>query len=102
MNRMATSKSETALVTLWVYSMKVCVWAALGRIAPLHRGQWLPHPAPDPLARTYAPQRITATLYATMNHAKLESETPPCLEMLAGVVLWLARLIPSVRSAAAA
>jgi hypothetical protein len=32
--------------------MMVSIFGAGGTITPLHNGQWLPHPAPDPLART--------------------------------------------------
>ncbi len=34
-----------------------------GTTTPLQSGQWLPHPAPEPVARTNAPQRMTRTLY---------------------------------------
>lgn len=47
----------------------MCNDGAIGITCPLHNGQWLPHPAPDPVARTIAPQTITSTLYPTTPHA---------------------------------
>jgi len=88
--RKDTITSERALVTLCTNSIKVCDWVPEGRISPLHRGQPLPHPAPDPDTRTYAPQRMTAILYATTNQAKGPTETDPVLEMVAGVKFTLA------------
>jgi hypothetical protein len=35
---------------------------ARGTISPLHSGQWLPQPAPEPVARTNAPQTMTSRL----------------------------------------
>ena len=49
-------------VTRWLNSITVSSAAARGTATPLHSGQWLPHPAPEPVARTNAPQRITRTL----------------------------------------
>ena len=43
-------------------SMMVSNWGASGTGTPLHSGQWLPQPAPEPLARTNAPQRMTNRL----------------------------------------
>jgi hypothetical protein len=43
---------------------------ATGTTSPLQSGQWLPHPAPDPLARTYAPHSTTSTFHASTPHAK--------------------------------
>jgi hypothetical protein len=42
-----------------------------GTTSPLHNGQWLPHPAPDPLARTYAPHKMTARFAASVAQAKV-------------------------------
>jgi len=50
------------LVTRCVSSITVSMRGSRGRTSPLHSGQWLPHPAPDPLARTNAPHRMTAML----------------------------------------
>jgi hypothetical protein len=88
--RKDTITIERALVTMCTNSIKVCDWVPEGRISPLHRGQRLPHPAPDPETRTYAPQRMTAILYATTNQAKGPTETDPILEMVAGVKFTLA------------
>jgi hypothetical protein len=41
-----------------------------GRISPLHNGQWLPHPAPEPVALTNAPHRITPMLIPRTAHEK--------------------------------
>lgn len=48
------------------------VWmaGAAGTTSPLHSGQWLPHPAPDPLARTYAPHSTTSTFQPSVAQAK--------------------------------
>ncbi len=50
------------LVLRWVNSMRVFRVGPAGVMTPLQRGQWLPHPAPEPEARTNAPQITTATL----------------------------------------
>src|SRR5436309_403760 len=51
--------------------MSVFVSVACGSAAvPLHRGQCAPHPSPERDARTYAPQRMTASVSAVTNHAK--------------------------------
>src|SRR5260370_8403472 len=53
----------------WVNSITVSTRGDSGITCPLHSGQWFPHPAPDPVARTSAPHRITSTLYPTTPHA---------------------------------
>ena len=58
----ATSARSSPLETRCVNSMMV---AALGECCvtvPLHSGQCLPHPAPEPVARTNAPHNTTARL----------------------------------------
>jgi len=60
--RTTMSTSDKPLVSRCVNSIKVLDWTDVGRISPLHRGQWLPQPAPDPVARTKAPHRITVML----------------------------------------
>jgi hypothetical protein len=47
------------------------VWTVgdCGITCPLQRGQWLPHPAPEPEARTKAPHSTTATFHASTPHA---------------------------------
>jgi hypothetical protein len=42
--------------------MTVSMRGARGTIAPLHSGQRLPQPAPEPVARTNAPHRTTNML----------------------------------------
>ena len=37
---------------------------------PLHSGQWSPQPAPEPVARTSPPHRMTAMKYTSTPHAK--------------------------------
>jgi len=56
-------------VTRWLNSMMVSSCGARGITSPLQSGQWLPQPAPEPVARTNAPHRITRMLYASTNHA---------------------------------
>ena len=57
-----TPSSARPLVRRWEYSISVATLGARGTISPLQSGQCAPHPAPDPDARTYAPQRMTARL----------------------------------------
>jgi enamine deaminase RidA (YjgF/YER057c/UK114 family) len=49
--------------------MTVSIRGASGTTSPLHNGQWLPHPAPDPLARTKAPHRTTRMFHASTPRA---------------------------------
>ena len=46
----------------WPNSIRVSTVGSRGMTTPLHRGQWLPQPAPAPVARTKAPQRMTRTV----------------------------------------
>ena len=48
--------------SLFLPAMAVAFAAICGSISPLHNGQWPPQPAPEPVARTSAPHRITTTL----------------------------------------
>ncbi len=50
--RTATSTSTRPLLTRCEYSTSVAVDGRSGTTSPLHDGQWLPQPAPEPLART--------------------------------------------------
>jgi len=59
--RPTTSSKAAPLVRRWENSMIVSIFGARGTITPLHSGQWLPHPAPEPVARTIDPQRMTTT-----------------------------------------
>lgn len=61
--------SATPLIARCVNSMIVCKPAARGTTSPLHSGQWLPQPAPDPLARTYAPHKTTSRFQPSTPHA---------------------------------
>src|SRR5260370_31611472 len=60
-----TAIIATPLVIRCVNSMIVSIRGTSGTTSPLHSGQWLPQPAPEPLARTYAPQRITNRFQAS-------------------------------------
>ena len=66
--RHATTTSATAaspasaLVTRCPNSIMVFSAGAVGIASPLHSGQWSPHPAPAPDARTNAPQSTTSTV----------------------------------------
>jgi hypothetical protein len=62
--------SATPLVIRCVNSIIVCVWALVFRRMPLQTGHLLPQPAPDPVARTKAPQSTTATLKHSVAQAK--------------------------------
>ena len=57
-----TASSARPLVARCENSIKVATPAARGTTSPLQSGQWAPQPAPEPVARTYAPHRMTATL----------------------------------------
>src|ERR1017187_7143944 len=58
----ATSARSRPLIARCVNSMMVAAPGECGVTAPLQSGQRLPHPAPDPVARTYAPQSTTVRL----------------------------------------
>ncbi len=59
-SRPTTEKNERPLVRRWVNSIIVFTLAECCITVPLHSGQWLPQPAPEPVARTSVPHRITA------------------------------------------
>src|SRR5271170_7096964 len=65
-----TPTKATPLITRCVNSMMVSIRGATGTTSPLHIGQWLPHPAPDPLARTKSPHKTTITFHASTPQAK--------------------------------
>src|SRR5690242_21004152 len=48
----------------------VCVLALAPRTVPPQTGHLFPQPAPEPVARTYAPQSTTATLQTSVAQAK--------------------------------
>jgi hypothetical protein len=58
----STATSESPEVTRCVNSMSISSERGRGSTSPLHMGQWSPHPAPEPVALTKAPQTITARL----------------------------------------
>jgi len=51
----SASRPDSPLVMRWMNSISVSICAGQGMIWPLQDGQWLPHPAPEPVARTTAP-----------------------------------------------
>jgi hypothetical protein len=57
--RARTARKARPEVARWVNSIRVSTWGVRGMISPLQVGQWAPHPAPEPVARTKAPQRAT-------------------------------------------
>src|SRR5260370_23853786 len=81
----------------WVNSITVSTRGDSGITCPLHSGQWFPHPAPDPVARTSAPHRITSTLYPTTPHAYCTNALDVRLTIIAAAVA-----MPSFYSAKAA
>ncbi len=64
----ATSTSATPLAARCANSIAVAP-ASSGTRAPLHDGHDRPHPAPEPVARTRAPSRMTTTLTARVTAA---------------------------------
>jgi len=62
--------SATPLVIRCVNSIIVCALALVPRTLPPQPGHLLPQPAPDPVARTKAPQSTTATLKHSVAQAK--------------------------------
>lgn len=68
--RTAVAMSATPLESRCENSIRVVMLGSGGKTSPLQSGQWLPQPAPDPVARTTAPQRMTATLMARAAHAR--------------------------------
>ena len=65
----STTKVAPPVMQRCVNSMTVSTRGDSGTTCPLHSGQWFPQPAPDPVARTKAPHRMTRMLYPTTNHA---------------------------------
>ena len=65
----ATRRSATPLVARCVNSTIVSRAGERGTSSPLHRGQCAPQPAPEPVARTKAPHRITATFQTRTSQA---------------------------------
>ncbi len=74
-----TSRSAMPLVARWVNSTIVSRAGARGTTSPLQRGQWAPQPAPEPVARTKAPHRMTATFQPRTSQANRARRvmTPP-------------------------
>jgi len=65
----AVAKKATPLMPRCVNSMMVETAGALGITSPLQSGQWLPQPAPDPLARTSTPHNTTRRFHASTPQA---------------------------------
>ena len=65
----STSSRARPLVARWVNSIMVSRAGARGRTSPLQSGQWAPQPAPEPVARTKAPHRMTTTFQARTSQA---------------------------------
>ena len=55
----------------WENSTRVATCSAWGTTWPLHSGQWLPQPAPEPVARTNAPHSAVITFQINTNQANL-------------------------------
>ncbi len=67
----ATPRRTTRpLVTRWDSSMRSATDRAWGMTSPLQSGQWLPQPAPEPVARTKPPQTMTTRLAISTPSAK--------------------------------
>src|SRR5271163_2610396 len=64
------------VMALWVNSIRVAICGEVGMTSPLQSGQWLPQPAPEPVARTTAPQRMTTMFQPTTNQAYRRSPSP--------------------------
>ena len=62
------------LVTRCVSSTSVASSGARGSTSPLQSGQWAPQPAPEPVARTNAPHRITSTFQPSTSQASRASD----------------------------
>ena len=56
--------------TRWESSMRVCRVGEGWSMVPLQSGQCSPQPAPEPVARTTAPQRMVAMKKASVAQAK--------------------------------
>ena len=65
--------SATPLVMRCVNSIIVCALALVPRTLPPQLGHLLAQPAPDPVARTNAPQTTTATLKHSVVQAKRDT-----------------------------
>jgi hypothetical protein len=57
-----TAMRAMPLVARCVYSMSAATVGCCWMTVPLQKGQCSPQPAPEPVARTAAPHRMTATL----------------------------------------
>lgn len=60
------------LVARCEYSISVPIVGEGGITSPLQVGQWAPQPAPDPVARTTAPHKMTRMFQARVNQARRE------------------------------
>ncbi len=71
--RPSAATPASALVIRCPNSMIVLSVGAVGMTSPLHSGQWSPQPAPEPDARTNAPQSTTKTVYPRTPQATRET-----------------------------
>ena len=67
--RIKMSGVSTPVIARCVYSIILWSEGETSIAEPSQSGQWLPQPAPEPVARTKAPHKMTATLYQSTNHA---------------------------------
>ncbi len=72
--RTATRISARPLVTRCVNSIALASSRSDGMNSPLQLGQLAPQPAPEPVARTYAPKTITPTFTIKVAQTNLASE----------------------------
>ena len=83
----STAISARPLVMRWKNSITVAMRSGCGITSPLHSGQWLPQPAPEPLARTNAPQTITKMFSPSVPQAyrekrRLAITTTPSVDLI--------------------
>ena len=67
-----TRRPSNAEILRCVISIMVLMVGARGTTSPLQSGQWLPHPSPEPVARTMVPARIVTMCHTNVAHAILD------------------------------
>src|SRR5689334_21740035 len=88
-----TRMSATPLDRRCENSIMVSICGAKGITSPLHVGQCAPHPAPDPVARTNAPHRITNTFQARTAQANLAKRLNAIMRLPFGAYFSLATIV---------